>query len=463
LKVEVAVTDAAECKKDLAIEIPSDEVKAEFEKTYDAYTKFAKVPGFRPGRVPRAVVKQRFRKDVKDDVLKELLPHALEHAIVDNHLRVVGSPEISDVTIDEGQPLRFKASVEVIPEFELRDYKNLKVVKRVAKVTDTDVDQVIEHLRERAAQLVPIEDRPSETGDFISVNLVGKYLISDGEAQPEDLRADDVQIELGGEGVQSEFNEGLTGVKADDVREFRVSYPEDFSSKGLAGKPVDFTATVTAVRRRELPELNDEFVQELGENQELTLEDFRKQTRADLEKRAEFDAEARLRDDLSKTLIDGYEFPLPESLVEEQTREMLQDLAYRMMRQLPPEAMKEINWEERRAEARLRAVRDLRSAIVVGRIADKEGIDVDQAEIDAEIDRIARSVREPEEAVRARFTKSRGLSSIENRLRFHKALDAVVKHAEVTTEELTQESIDSPPPSATEDQAPPATQQAESS
>ena len=455
MKVEVAVTDAADCKKDLTIEIPSDEVKAEFEKTYDAYVKFAKVPGFRPGRVPRAVVKQRFGKDVKDDVLKELLPHALEHAIADHQLRVVGSPEISDVTIGEGQPLKFKASVEVIPEFELHEYKNLKAVKRVATVTDKQVEDLLEHLRERAAQLVQVEDRPSQNGDFVSANMVGRFVVGVDETQPEDLRADDVQIEIGGEGVQAEFNDGLTGVRPGDVREFRVNYPEDFSSKGLAGKTLDFTATVVAVRRKEVPELNDEFVQELSDKPDMTLEEFRKQTRGDLEQRAEFEAEARMREDLSKTLIDGYDFPLPESLVEEQTREMLQDLAYRMMQQMPPEAMKEINWEERRAEARLRAVRDLRSAIVVGRIADKEGVEVDQAEVDAEIDRIARSMREPEEAVRARLTKSRGLSSIENRLRFHKALDAVVKNAEVTTEEL----IESPP----EDQAPPAAQQAESS
>src|SRR5262249_24989353 len=150
------------------------------------YMRYAKVPGFRPGRVPRGVIKQRFAKEVKDEVIGKLLPHALEHAITDHKLHVVGNPHIDDISVNEGEPMRFKATVEVLPEFELKEYKGLKLAKRVARVTDEDVENALERFRESAAEFVPVEDRPSQDGDFVSVNLVGKYVEPQEE---EDLKA----------------------------------------------------------------------------------------------------------------------------------------------------------------------------------------------------------------------------------------------------------------------------------
>ncbi|MDQ3013458.1 MAG: trigger factor, partial [Acidobacteriota bacterium] len=245
MKLDVVVTDVSQVKKDLAVEVAAEEVKAEYEKAYDAYVRHAKVPGFRPGRVPRGVIKQRFSKEVKDEVIGQLLPHALEHAITDKKLRFVGEPHIEDISVNEGGPLKFKASIEVLPEIELKEYKGLKATKQVERVTGEDVERVIEKWRENAAELVPVEDRPSQDGDFVSVNLVGKYVDPQGPHEQENLIADNVEIEINGPGTQPEFSDNLRGVKADDVREFRVVYPEDFGSKGLAGKSLDFTATVT--------------------------------------------------------------------------------------------------------------------------------------------------------------------------------------------------------------------------
>ncbi len=291
MKLEVAVTDISQVKKDLTIEVAAEEVKAEFDKTYESYSRYAKVPGFRPGRVPIGVVKQRFGKDVKDEVLGRLLPHALQHALSDNKLNVVGEPSLNDVSINEGDPLVFKISVEVIPDFEIIEYKGLKAVKRIAVIKDEDIDRVIDRWRESQAEFVAVEDRPSQDGDFVSVNLVGKYV--DAPDETEDLIADDVQIELGAEGVQAEFNENLQGAGAGTVREFRIAYPEDFGSKGLAGKTLDFRAEVVAVRRKELAEVDDEFAKEVGYE---SVQDMRDKVRQNLETGAERDA------DMSPTL-----------------------------------------------------------------------------------------------------------------------------------------------------------------
>lgn len=434
MKLEVAVAEAAHCKRDLTIEVAVEDVKAEFEKSYLSFARFAKVPGFRPGHVPLTVVKQRFSRDVKEGVLEHLLPHALQHAIVDNKLRVIGEPDISDVSLSEGEPLRFKATVEVLPEFELKGYNGLKLTKNVILTTEEAVDRVVADMRENAAQLVPVEDRASETGDTVSVNLVGKYVEPAGE---EDISADEVSVELGSEGVQAEFNENLTGVRAGDVREFRVVYPAEFTSPGLAGKTVDFTATIVAVRRKELPEVNDDFAKEVDGSE--TLEALRNNVRQRLEIGSMARAERDLRSAAIEEIMKEYDFELPESIVERQAEDLMRQLAYDMIRGgVSPNILREMNWTERRGEAKIRAVSDVRTALVFERIADAENIQVEQEEIDQEIKIIATRSGETEEAVKARLTKDDAVSSIENRLRHQKTLDAIIKSADVTVKEITE-------------------------
>ena len=434
MKLQVAVADLSQCRKDLTVEVPAEEVKVAFEKVYDTYARHVKAPGFRPGRVPRGVVKQRFAKEAKDEVIKNLVSHALQHAITDHNLHVVGDPRIGDLSISEDEPMRFKATLEVLPEFELEEYKGLKLTKRVARVTDEDVETVLERFRQSAAEFVPVEDRPSQDGDFVSVNVVGKYIEPPEE---EDLKSDDVQIEIGSKNIQSEFSENLRGVKAGDVREFRVKYPEDFAPEGLEGKTLDFTATVVAVRRKEIPELDDEFAGDFGDYE--SIQKLRDKVRENLVSNSETRADTRLRDEVVERILKDYDFEVPAALVEPQAVERTRELAYMLMRNgVPQQTIKEINWEERLNEARIHAARDVRAALVVAKIGHAENIEISRAEVDAEIGRIAIVNNEPADQLKARLTKDDSLSSIENRLRYQKALEVVVKHAEITVEEFTE-------------------------
>lgn len=454
MKLEVAVAEISQAQKDLTIEVAAEEVKAAFDKTYAAFARKVKVPGFRPGRTPREVLKQRFSHEVKEQVGEQLVTHALQHAIVDSKLRVVGQPVLKDISVSEGEPAKFTVSVEVLPDFELKEYKGLKITKRVETVADEDVEKVITRWRESAAEFVPVEDRPSQAGDFVSVNLVGKYLDPQAKHEKEDLIAEEVQIELGGEGVQPEFDENLRGVKSEDVREFRVSYPEDFSSKGLAGKTLDFKATVAAVRRKEIPEANDDFAQESGEYE--SIDQLREKLRENLLKEVDRRAEARLRTEVVERLADAYDFEVPPSLVEEQAVSRVRELAYHMVQQgFPPQSINQMNWGERIDEARPGARREIRSALVIGRIGEAEDVTVTENEIDAEIARVATEHGESPAQMKARLTKEDALSSIENSLRYQKTLDAIVNSAEITTEELVvekekePETLASPEPEST--------------
>ena len=442
MNLQVAISDVAECQKELAIEIGADDVREEYVKAYDAYARYAKVPGFRQGNVPKSVIKQRFAKEIKGEVIQQIVPHALGHVVEDHKLRVIGNPEVNpdEIQLREGEPLKFKARVTILPEFELLPYKGLKVVRKTAKVTDEAVDEALKEIREHSAQLVPVEDRASQAGDFVSVNLTGKYI---DPVEEEDLSTDDLSIEIGAEGVQPEFSEALTGTKEGDVRTFTVKYPEDFTSKGLAGKTLEFTATVTAVKFKELPALDDDFAREVAEEHKedyTTLAGMRDSLKKNIEAHAKADAEARLRDSLLEEIVKGYEFPLPAPLVDSQVRSRLNDFVQRLVRSgVPPQAVKSLNWEERRAEEARRAENDVRIALILGEIADKEQILITQEDVDVEVERIATEMGRPLDVVEEHLTKNGHMTSIQNRLRSDKVISFLVGAAVISDEEFVEE------------------------
>jgi len=440
LKLEVAVDDISQSKKDLTIEVAADEVQIEFEKTYEAFMRNLKLPGFRPGRVPRGMIKQRFTKEIKQEVINQLIPHALQHAIHDKKLRVISEPQINEVTVNEGQPLRFTASVEVVPEFELKEYKGLKVAKWIRPATEQELESVLAHMRESAAEFVPIEDRPAENGDFVSFNLLGKFVQADQEVDTahdwgskNDLEIEDNLLELGTEQLIPEFHENLRGVQAGDVREFRSVLPDDFSDKDLAGKTIDFQLMVMAVRRKELPELDDDFARETGEFQ--SLDEMREKIRERLQEDSLQKAEAEMREELMKQIVGAYDFELPPSLIEKEAEQRIQQLAKQLLRSgIPRESLQQIDWDQRYQEAQAQVSHESRLALVMERIAESEGVVVTSEMVDAEIARIAARSGENFEQLKARLTKTDTLSSIENKLRFEMALEAVVNKAEVTVE-----------------------------
>ncbi|MFN0084466.1 MAG: trigger factor [Blastocatellia bacterium] len=434
--MEVAIADVSQCAKDLTIEVPADEVRAEFEKVYDLYSKNVKVPGFRPGRVPRSVIKQRFNKEVKDEVAGEIVPHALKHALQDHKLRAVAEPSLLELSLAEGEPLKFTARIEILAEFELGQYKGLKATRKIVKVPmEEEIEKVIQSWREEQVEIVPVEDRPSQMGDIVSVDIVGKYV---EPVEPEDLKSEGVDIQLGAEGVQQEFTDNLLGVSAGDTREFRVVYPEDFSSAGLAGKTLDFTATVVAVRKKELPELDDEFAKISGRGE--TLQELREGIRRDIEEKEKAQSEAGLRADLIHQLLDLHPFEVPESLVMEQAYNMANDFANNLARMgLPRQSIKNWDWASHLTASRGRAAQDLRASLLLGKIGFAENLAVAEEEIQTEIDRIADNAGMSVEEVIASLTKEDALSTIKARLLHEKTIAFIIDSSEIIEREITAE------------------------
>jgi trigger factor len=439
--MKTEVVDLSPTRKEIKIEIDAHVVRSTYERLSEQYAKMANVPGFRRGHTPRSVVQTRFKNEIRTEVLRELVPQAVQDAIEEQKLVVLGEPDIHlDNTegLDKlgAEALSLHVHVEVMPQVELGEYKGLEASRSTRPVADEDVERVIEGLRESSASLEPVEDRGAELGDTVTVNVTGKFL-NDPEA--EDINVEELDVELGSPNIQQEFTDNLLGVRADETKTFTVDYPEDFTSKGLAGKQVEYTADVTAVRRKALPELDDDWAKSLGEEELDSVAALRQRVRENLEARSGAESDNRLRSDLMRKLVDAHQFEVPESLVEHQTNHRLQTIMREMMGQGVDPRQTEIDWEGIKEEMRSEAANDVRGSMLLEHIADRENLSVTDEEIDEEINRIAEASRQAPEQVRAALTKQGGTTSIAGRLRNRKALDLLIETARVTDEEWREE------------------------
>jgi trigger factor len=434
--MKTELTDLSPTRKEIKIEIEPAQIRTAYDRISERYAKGADVPGFRRGHAPRSVVRNRFKSEIRSEVLRELLPDAVNSAIGEHSLATIGEP---DVHLDNTEalehlgeePITVKVGVEVFPDVKLQTYKGLEAVRRTRPVTDADVDRAIEGLREASASLQPVEDRGAELDDTVTINVHGKFVDQPDE---EDIKADDVEVLLGAGPVQPEFTENLQGTKPDDTKSFLVSYPDDFTSKDLAGKKVQYEAQVTAVRRRELPDVDDEWARSLGDEFD-SVETLRATIREDLQKRSESESNHQLRAQVMKKLLEAHQFEVPQTLVEQQASHRLESVVRDMIGRGIDPRNRDVNWEGAREELKVQAEEDVRASMLLEQIADDEKITVSDEEVEAEIEAIATASRQPKEQVRAALTKDGGERSIAHRLRNRKALDLLINNASVTEEE----------------------------
>jgi len=437
--MKTELIDLSPTRKEIKIEIDPAQIRSALDRVSAQYSKAANVPGFRPGHAPTSVVRARYKTEIRTEVLRELLPEAVTNAIHEHSLAALGEPnvELDNTAALEKlgeEPLTLKVGVEVLPEIKLETYKGLEVTRRKRPITDEDVEKMIDNVRDGYATLEPVEDRPSQLGDTVTVNALGNFV---DEPEAEDIKVDDVEVVLGGPGVQKEFTDNLTGVNADDTRTFEVEYPADFTSPGLAGKKVKYTTNITSVRQRELPEIDDEWVKSLNEEFD-SVETFKSKVREDLETRATAESDHNLRDGVIRKLLDAHQFEVPQSLIEQQTQTRLEGVVRQMMSRGIDPRSQQLDWERAREELKGQAEEDVRSSMLLDKIADTENIDVTDEEIEAEIESIASASRQTKEQVRAALTKNGGERSIAHRLRSRKALELLVENANITDAEWTE-------------------------
>jgi trigger factor len=403
------------------------------------YQKVARIPGFRRGHVPASIIRQRFSEEIKTDMVEALIPRFFRQEAERLSLHPVSQPRVTDLHLHDGEPLRFKAAFDVLPEIKLQGYKELRADKPEVAVSEADVEQAINDLRERHAAFNPVEGRALADGDFAQVSLDGTPKAAEGqkaEGQKRDSKKDDSQpvhmdevlVEIAGPNTMPEFTEHLRAAVAGDERTFDVSYPEDTEDKRLAGKTFTYTVKVQAIKQKSLPELNDEFAKTLGEFQ--TVDDIRRVIREQIESERRHEAEHAAKEKLVGELIQRNEFEVPDSLIDQQIDIRLERGLRALAAQgLTAEQMKKMDLQRLRVGQRDQAIHDVKAALLLERVAEEENVQVSDEELNHELEALARQSKQTSEAVRARLTRDGGLDRIRTRIRNEKTLDFLYRQS----------------------------------
>jgi len=416
----------ATCRRELDLEIPAEEVSKATEKVAKELARVARVPGFRPGKAPVSLIKRRFADDIKGEVLQTLVPEHVEKAVAEQKLTPVSQPQVDKLDFQEGQPLKFRACFEVLPEFALGNYKSLEIEMPEMNITDEGVGNTLAEMQQRAATFTPVEGRPVQDGDFVQVKLLGT---PDGGGDP--LQADSVLCHVGAEETMQSFNENLRGANIGDHKNFDVEYPADYPDAKLADKKFHYAVDVLGIKTKTLPELNDEFAKDVSDSS--SLDDLKKKVREGLEHERDHRKTDLQREKIIAELVKLHEFPVPESLVEHQMDVRLERVVRSLAQQgVDPRAVN-VDWVSLRRRQEERARDDVKAELVIDRIASEEKIDVTEEELQHELEHMAGHGGESAEALRARLTKQGALDRMKAKLRSDKTVDWLAQNAHVKT------------------------------
>jgi len=416
----------ASCRRELELEIPAEEISKASEKVAKEFAKMARVPGFRPGKAPLSLIKRRFEEDIKGEVLQNLVPETVEKAVAEQKLTPVSQPQVDKLEFSEGQPVKFRASFDVLPEFTLANYKNLEIEMPDMKLTDEDVNKALAEMQQRAAAFTPVEGRAVQNDDFVQVKLHGT---PEGGGEP--LQAESVLCHVGAEETMEPFNENLRGANVGDHKDFDVNYPADYPDAKLAGKLFHYSVDVLGIKTKQLPELNDEFAKDVSDA--TSLEELKSKIHESLEHERDHRQKDLQREKVIGELVKLHDFPVPESLVEHQMDVRLERVVRSLAQQgVDPRAVN-VDWVSLRRRQEERAKEDVKAELVIDRIASEEKIDVTDEELDHEVEHMAGHSGESAEALRARLTKQGALDRMKAKLRSDKTIDWLAQNASVKT------------------------------
>ena len=411
-----------ECTREVVLDIPAEEVSKAYATVVKNYRKYAKIPGFRAGKVPETVINRRFANEIKKDVIDGLLPERFNKAVVDLGVKPVGQPHVAELTVEDGQPLHVKAVFEYLADFSIEGYQSVTVDKPPVDVTDEEFARELAQLQESRATIEPVEeDRELVDGDWAQITYTG---LIDGEADAAPVAGEDSLVEIGGKDTVEAFTTALRGAKAGQELKAEVIYPDDYAEPKLAGKTVAYEVTVKGIKKRILPELTDEFAKEIGNYESLA--ELEKRIREHLGNRKRRSVEGETKDRLFAAMTEKYQFPVPESLVQEQIDTRLERGLRALAAQgMQAEQMRKLDFSRLRLAQRDGAIAEVKTSILLDRIAQEENITVSDEELDQEVQLAAIQSREPIETLRARLTEEGGLARIREQMRREKTASAL--------------------------------------
>jgi len=424
--MKVELTDISECKKSLDFEVPQDVVDHEIGHIAQEFARKAKVPGFRPGKAPVAVIKTRYKEEIVSEVMQHILPRSFSEAVKERNLDLVADPSFENIDYTIGAPLKFRAVFEVYPHLNVSNYTGIPAQEATVSVDDSEIETTLKKLQEDMSELTPVDDdRPIRESDFAEISFQG--IIRGSEEEP--IAADKAVVEIGGASTLKEFTENLLGAKQNDEKKFSVTYDSNYPEKRLAGKTVDYQVKVEALKEKKIPELNDEFAQSIGDYK--SIEDLRSKVRGDMEKHKREHANEELREKLLLWLEENNTFEVPDALVDRQIQTRMQRMVRELSRQGVNPQRLDVDWGKIREDQRKQSIRDVRGSLILQFVAEKEKLEVLDEELDAEIERIATDASKPVEKIRAVLGRESGMARLREQIMNKKVLDFLHEKARI--------------------------------
>ena len=414
-------------KRVLSIEVGPDQVQPKLEEAYRDWGQKAAVPGFRRGKIPRPVLEMHFRKEIEDQVIKDLIPQAYLEAIEAQKVRTVGSPEVDRVSLEPDRTLRFRVTVEVKPDLEVKDYLGIEVLQKPVEVKDEEVEQALKLLQDRASQFVPMEGWPALEGDLVYVDIEGLV----NKKVVKDLSRENFPVILGSRTLLPDLEMALIDMQKDEAKELEVTPPPDFIKKELAGKKVPFRLKIREIKKKRVPELNEEFPKEIGE--EGTLNDLKEKLRKELLAEKERDRDSVLKEEILGKVLESTPFEAPPSLVEEELEHLMESTLRSLAARRA--TLKDLDLNEASLRERLRdqAGRRVKNSLVLEAIAEKEQVEASEEEIQKELEDLSASLKQDAAALRRYFEERDGLVQVKRVLQERKTLDLLFERAHIIT------------------------------
>ncbi len=419
-----------ELMREISVEVDAETVSKAFRTVVKKYQKLARIPGFRVGKVPETVIKNRFAKEVRQEVLDSLVAERFREAIVAQKLSPVSQPQLTNLMLADGAPLQFKAAFEVKPEIDVTGYDSITVAKPDTTLTDAEFEAELARVMDQYGTVEPVEeDRPLVDGDWAEIEFKGEIqemaqvITSDtgeeNENKPEPITGEDVLIEVNGVNTLPAFTEALRGSKVGQEMTFEVTYPEDFGERKLAGQTVKYDVTVKAIKSKSYPERDEEFAKQLGDYE--SWDAFEQELRARAGGRKKDALENAAKEKLLNELIGRFQFPVPETFVQQQVDARL-DRGLRALAQqgMTADDMRKLDFGRLRAAQRDQAVGEVKASLILDRIAEVEGVEVSEDEMEREMLMASLQAREPLETVRQRMTEDGSVERMREQMRREK-------------------------------------------
>jgi trigger factor len=422
--LNLEIVDVSSCKKNLIAEVPVEQIEEEIGQLARKYTQEIKVPGFRPGKVPLGIIRQRYASELRGEVTQEIISRTWKQAIAERGLEPIAEPKVEKVEAEPGSPLKFVVSFEVLPKIEVTDYKGVTITIPAPVIQDSDVEGALENLRQEHAQYSPVENGEVLDAHYVTIALDGEF---EGGGKP--IHEEDATLIVGAQRTNRTFTENLLGARVDDTRSFDVTYPAEYRQKRLAGKRVHYHVKVKEIKEKQLAELTDEFAGEIGA---ANLEELRARIRDELVTKARQTAEEKARESALDQIVQRLTFDVPESMVKEELEEHARGIAANLVQQGIDVSKTSIDWKKVFDEQRPFAEQSVRRRMVLDAVARQESLEITDAELDGEFQQMAQRGGKSAAVLRAQFEKDQRLQGFRMFLLQNKALDFIFRNATIS-------------------------------